>query len=60
MFLFNKNKREIKPECNHKYKTIRNYEVKHVDVFCYEYITLHYIQECEVCHALKHYSFEIG
>lgn len=53
------NKKNEKPECEHKYKTIKSYECKHIGVLTDEYITLHYIQECEVCHALRHYSFEI-
>ena len=57
MWLFNKHK---KLECEHKYKTIKSYECKHTGVLCNEYITLHYIQECEICHALRHYSFEIN
>ena len=58
MWLFNKKNK--KPECEHKYKTIKSYECKHTGVVVNEYITLHYIQECEVCHALRHYSFEIS
>lgn len=57
MWLFKKNK---KTEHEHKYKTIKSYECKHTGVLYNEYITLHYIQECELCHALRHYSFEIN
>ena len=57
MLLFTKKNK--KQECDHKYKTIKSYECKHIGALCNEYITLHCIQECEVCHALRHYSFEI-
>lgn len=57
MCLFNKKNK--KPECKHKYKTINSYECKHTGVFANEYVTVHYIQECKICHNLRHYSFDI-
>lgn len=57
MWLFNK--KDKKQECEHKYKTIKSYECKHNELLYNEYITLHYIQECEICHNLRHYSFDI-
>lgn len=56
MCLFKKNS---KHKCEHKYKTIKVYECKHTGMLCNEYITIHYIQECELCHDMRHYSFDI-
>lgn len=56
MCLFKKNS---KPKCEHKYKTIKVYECKHTGMLCNEYMTAHYIQECELCHDMRHYSFDI-